>query len=122
MQPCQTQTSTPVKRLIVLAIEVICILPATVSLPFVFGGMAAIRADSSGSVGLSEALGIAIGISIVFGVTASWVMIVWGTKRSKTSVECRTALLIGLFVGVLGGCALLVWVAKFLSDQREMTA
>ena len=104
------------KRTFIKGIQIICILPATASGPFVFWAIFAQILDlldkTSGFA--TVILPVAIGISILSGIGASWAVISSEMTYFRTNASFKRKVQIGLMLGAVGGCSVLIWAAKFI--------
>ena len=102
-------------------------MPATLSLSFVLAAIPTAILDLlDHTYGLPEAtLAIALAVSILSGVAASWAVISSGDGYFRKNATFKRKVRIGLALGALGGCAVLIWAAKFIaadtgiSDKRS---
>jgi hypothetical protein len=104
------------KRLFIKGIQIICILPATVSVPFaLWATLAGVLGLLDGTYGFSEkALAVAIGVSTLSGVAASWAVISSERNYFRTNPSFKRKVQIGLALGAFGGCFMLIWAGKFV--------
>ena len=104
------------KRLFIKGLQIVCILPATASVPFILWAILASILDLlDKTYGFAEViLAVAIGVSILSGVAASWAVISSEINYFRTYVSFKRKAQIGLALGAVGGCSVLIWAAKFI--------
>lgn len=111
------------KRLFIKSIQIICILPATASVPFILGAIVAAILDLfDGTYGFAGViLQVAIGVSILSGVAASWAVISSEISYFRTNASFKRKVQIGLTLGAIGGCSVLILAAKFIIALNTST-
>ena len=112
------------KRSIIKGIQIVCILPATLSVPFVLEAIPAAILDLlDHTSGLPEvALTITLAVSILSGVMASWAVISSRDGYFRKNATFKRKVRIGLALGALGGCAVLIWATKFIAADTGISA
>jgi uncharacterized membrane protein len=107
-------------RILLRVIQILCILPATVSVPFVAAVVPAAIFDlSQHTYGLAEvSLAIALSACILLGTASSWAFILLWPERLRAT-NLKRPVQTGLGLGVLAGCGVLIWAAKFIVNDSS---
>jgi hypothetical protein len=103
------------------AIQIICLLPALMSGPFLIDAIAAAVLDYRISGLPTTIFEVLLGAGILSGIAASLVLISSGAHVRKDHQLARLVRA-GLAVGIVGGCAVLIWIARFIEHDPAASA